>query len=97
MSPDDKAALVAIHDAFASEVLYGGVGKVIAVETDDGMADGMGGPAVRSRSFEILQDRLPREPAKNDRIDAGGATWRVIEVQRRDDLAAWVLFVEQRP
>jgi hypothetical protein len=100
MLPGETAALAAIRSAYGEPVAYTGAGVVEAPLTavrSEVPADEFQGWAGKARrvSFEIAQADLPEQPRKNDVIAYAGGDWRVIDVNRRDDVEAWVLFVER--
>jgi hypothetical protein len=92
--------IAAIHAAFAEPVAYTGAGlggATIAAIKSDEAGDPFQGPGstVRKISFEVLQAALPGTPAKGNIIVHAGTSWRVIDITRRDDVAAWALIVER--
>lgn len=53
------------------------------------------GNTTRAVSFEIDRSLLTQRPAKSDRITRKGVKWAPIEVTDRDDVNAWVVYVER--
>jgi hypothetical protein len=92
--------IAAIHAAFAEPVTYTGAGlagATIAAIKSDEPGDPFQGPGstVRKIGFEVRQAVLPAAPAKGNIIVHAGTSWRVIDITRRDDVAAWGLIVER--
>lgn len=101
MLPHEAAALAAIESVYGAPVTYSGAGldgvSVVAIRTDWRAAafQGFEGKA-SSLSFEIQKADLPERPDKRDIIvEANGARWSPIDIDERDDVDAWVLFVEE--
>ncbi|MCK0533406.1 hypothetical protein [Sphingobium agri] len=100
MRPEEEAALADIHAAFSGSVAYTGAGligaAIAAVRMEDTAPPFQGaGATLRKVWYEIMQDVLPSEPRKGDQIVDGGAERKVIDVTRRDDLAAWWVVVQK--
>ena len=99
--PGSEAELAAIHAAFAETVTYTGGGLTsadISAVRSDVPADAFAGPGSTARqiSFEVLASAFPAEPANGDTlVDATAQGWKVIDVTRRRDVAAWSLIVEE--
>jgi hypothetical protein len=101
--PGGEADAAAIHAAFAETVRYTGGGLTaasISAVRSDVPADAFSGPGATARqvSFEVLQADLTADPANGDTLvdgDGEGATWTVVDVTRRDDVASWSLIVEE--
>lgn len=102
MRDEEAEALADIAGAFAMRVRYTGAGladgEIDAVKSDDAAAAFQGpGEGLRTISFEVAQAALPQRPRKTDtlvEVDSGAA-WKVNDITRRDDLAAWLLIVEE--
>lgn len=91
-------ALDVMRAAYAELVIYsgaGGDGEVFAIRSDMA-ADPYQGMAGKGRrvTFEIAYGALPVAPTKSDTIHADETTWRVIDIDPRDDVVAYVLTVE---
>lgn len=92
-----------IHAAFADQVRYTGAGltnaSIAAVKYDeDGEPFQGGGNTLRKVTFEVLRSALPQAPVKGNTIvedDGAGQSWRVNDITRRNDIAAWQLVVER--
>ena len=98
--PGAADELAAIHVEFAEAVTYDGAGlsdaSIDAVEVSRAGSDFIGqGASVREKAFEVRYAALPEDPAIGNTItDAASAVWRVIDLERHDDVSAWWLFVE---
>ena len=91
--PGTEDDLAAIHDAFAEDVFYTGAG--LHGDTVRAVVNDVSEPGFEKKSFEIRYAALPDEPEKDDTIEDGdGCEWRVIDVDRRDDVEAWDIIVE---
>jgi hypothetical protein len=100
MRDHEAAALADIRAAYEEPVIYTGaglVGATIAAIPSDSAALPFQGPGSTARevSFEIGQASLPEEPRNGNLIQHGGKNWSVIDITQRDDIAAWVLVVEE--
>lgn len=99
--PAHPEELAAIHAEFADPVVYTGAGlpgptPITAIFNDEPAETFMGaGATARKVSFEVQIADLPDEPGKADTILHDGTLWRVIDVTRRRDIAAWALVVEK--
>jgi hypothetical protein len=102
MLSHQTVALAAIHAAFAEPVVYSGAGldeaAITAVPTE-AAADAYQGPGAttRKQAFEVPFSFLPSDPSKTDTLVHDGLRWRVNDITRRDDVAAWLLVVERAP
>lgn len=91
--PGTDDDLAAIHAAFAEDVTYTGAGldgaTVSAVVSDETLE------GFERKSFEIRFEALPEDPEKGDTIvDGDGVEWRSVDIERRDAVDAWGIFVE---
>ncbi len=101
MLPHEIAAQASIKALYGAPISYFGAGlsgsAIVAIRSDtraaifqgfDGKSNGL--------SFEIDKGDLPGEPDKSDQIlESDGARWAVIDINDRDDVNAWVLWVEE--
>lgn len=98
-APDPfAAALAAISAMFAEPIIYTGAGlieePIVAIKSDAPAGGFNGrGATLRQISFEVAQVLLPSQPEKRDMIQHKGSLWRVTDITRRDDVAAWELVV----
>ncbi len=101
MLPHEAAALAAIEAVYRAPVAYTGAGldgdAIDAIRTDWRAASFQGFEGKSSSlSFEIRKALLPERPDKTDVVvEASGARWSPIDIDERDDVDAWVLFVEE--
>ena len=96
------AGLAAIRRTFEEDVVYTGAGlagaTIKAIWSEDAAPEFLGpGSTARIVSFEIADAALPTAPRKGNTIVrvATGETWKVNDITRRDDVAAWSLIVEK--
>lgn len=91
--PGTADDLAAIHDAFAEDVTYTGAG--LSGVTVSAVVNDVSEPGYEKKSFEIRFSALPEGPGKGDTIeDSAGDVWAVTDVDRRNDIDAWEIFVE---
>lgn len=100
MRDHELAALATIRAAYEEDVLYTGAGlsgaPIKATPSDSGALPFQGpGSTAREISFEIAQSALPEQPRNGNQIQHGPNHWSVIDITQRDDVAAWVLVVEE--
>lgn len=100
MKPHETAALNVVRAAYEEPVTYTGAGLdeevVMAIPSDSAAMPFQGaGATAREVSFEIAQAALPERPRKGNLIDHGANHWKVNDITQRDDVAAWVLVVEE--
>ncbi len=95
-----------VHAAFAEPqpVRYTGAGladaPLSAVKSEVPASDfqGPGAGTLRKVSFEVPIAALPGRPRKGNRLvedDGAGEAWTVNQAERRADIGAWVLIVEE--
>ena len=99
MLSHEAAGLAAIRALYAEPIVYTGAGlagAAISAIPSNTAAGPFQGPAdtIHEQTFEIARSLLPQRPAKTDTLVHGGVTWKVINVDERLDVDAWVLAVE---
>jgi len=101
VTPHEAAALRAIGSEYEALVTYTGAGlasqPVPAIKsiTESEPIQGLNGRGQRT-SFEIRRDELLERPRNGNRIvEADLTDWKVIDVNEREDIDAFVLFAEK--
>ena len=95
-----KVGLASIRRTMRDPITYDGAGldegaiTAIFAELEADTFQGAGDTAKRVR-FEIQFADLPGDPAKGDTIVHETGTWSVIGVDRRRDIEAFWIFVEE--
>lgn len=96
--PGGEGAAASIHAAFAREVTYTGAGlsaePIPAVRTQGEAPAHYGDGTLRTRGYELRKANLAGDPRKGDLLVDGGTDYAVIEAEDRDDVDAWVVWVE---
>lgn len=100
MRADQRAALAAIHAAFADPITYDGAGldagEITAVFSEMEAGQFMGpGKTAKRVVFEVQFEDLPGAPAKGDTIVHETGSWTVIDIDPRRDVQAYWLSVEE--
>lgn len=101
MKPHEAAALAAVADAYGEPVAYSGgaFAETISAIRSDVSAEAFqgAGSTLREVSYEIRFAALPIgfRPRKGHRIGDATGDWQVLEPRRREDIAAWILIVEE--
>lgn len=97
----EAAALAANRAAFAEPVEYrkdeaSPAITELPVIWSDSAGEAFQGPGNTTRTItaEIEQGTVPARPTKATRIKRSGRNWKVIEVNDRDDVGAWVVTLE---
>ncbi|HEV7658829.1 MAG TPA: hypothetical protein VGO55_03185 [Allosphingosinicella sp.] len=100
MRDHEAAALADIRAAYEEPVIYTGAGldgeTIMAIPSDSAALPFQGpGSTAREVSFEIAQALLSEEPRNGNLLQHGANHWSVIDITQRDDVAAWLLVVEE--
>jgi hypothetical protein len=97
----EAAALASIDAVFEETVIYTGGGLTVPTPIPVVWSDMPGesfqgaGNTTRTITAEIRYSLLAQRPAKADRIARDGKLWKPIQVADRDEMARWVVTLEQ--